>query len=123
VETLYPQRGGVREALDDVPFGPSGFARVLEPHQFDKSGRLVKRRKHLKASRAVDACAEAWAELLEEAIATLGANTVRKRLKPMEIVVAGGFTYFARFLGERGMSKAEAKRYLGAWEDELTQTP
>lgn len=122
VESLYPQRGGVREVLDDVPFGPTHFVEILVA---DAGGnkRLGTARKWREGTlqRLQASCAEAWAELLEEAIAAFGADAVRNQLDANEIVVAGAFTPFMRFVSRKAMSKSEAKRYLQAWEDELTR--
>lgn len=122
VESLYPQRGGVREVLDDVPFGPTRFVEILVA-ETDRNKRLGTGRKWREGTlqRLQASCVEAWAELLEEAIAAFGADAIRKRLDANEIVVAAGFTPFIRFVSRHAMSKSEAKRYLQAWEAELTR--
>lgn len=123
VISLYPKRGGVGEFLAEVPFGPLGFVGVLLD---DPSGRNagVARRKWRQGllQQVQTTCVEAWAELLEEAINVFGADAVRERLDSAELAVAGGFTHFARFLSDGAMSKAEKKRYVSAYEDEMTRT-
>ena len=121
VESLYPERGGVREHLDDMVFGPLGFYAVIAPIVFDSKGQAKPRRNLNALNLAQDSVAAAWTDLLEDAIVVFGPDTVRKQLENGEIAVAGGFTLFARHLARGGMTKAEAKRYLGAWEDELTR--
>jgi len=121
LEALYPDRGGVRE-LFDAPLGPSGFFEVVCPLEFDSAGVAKPRRKGLESlGRVTTTVAEAWADLLEEAISVFGAETVRKRLDASEFAVGGGFTPFATFLAKGGMPKAQATRCLSAWEDELTR--
>lgn len=122
VLTLYPERGGVREVLGDVPFGAIEFVNLLLAEN-GEGKRLGSGRKWKGGTltRAQNSCAEAWAELLEEAIAVFGADAVRNQLDANEIVVAGAFTPFMRFMSRKAMSKSEAKRYLQAWEDELTR--
>ena len=121
VASLYPERGGVREHLDDLVFGPLGFYWVIAPPSFDSRGREKPRRNLKSLGRVQDNVAEAWANLLEDALAVFGPDTVRKQLESTEIAVAGGFTFFYRHLARGGMTKAEAKRYLDDWEDELTR--
>ena len=121
VASLFPERGGLREHLDDGVFGPLGFYWVIAPPTFDSRGREKPRRNLKTLGRVQDTVAEAWADLLEDAIAVFGPDTVRKQLESAEIVAAGGFTSFARHLARGGMSKAEAKRYLDDWEDYLTR--
>ena len=121
VDQLYPKMSRVRELLDSLPFGPQGFIAICHP-QSKSSGRPVPSDKLLRTSKRVqDTVTAAWVELLEDAIAVLGAETVRKRLDPMEIAVAGGLTEFARFLASGGMTSAQAEKHLAAWE--LTWNP
>lgn len=122
VSTLYPERGGTREVLEDVPFGASGFAALLSSEK--GGGRLLGTKRKLQAgtvTRVQDTCAEAWADLLEEAIATFGVEAVRARLDANEFVVAGAFTPFIRFAAEIAGFRPDAKLLLQAWEDELTR--
>lgn len=113
VSSLYPDRGGTREVLDDLPFAASVFAGLF-PHEW---GRLQLGMVH----RVQDTCAEAWTDLLEEAIATFGAEAVRDQLDANEIVIAGGLTHFMSFVSSGAMSRSEAKRLLRAWDNELTR--
>lgn len=113
VSGLYPERGGSREVLEDVPFAAFRFAALLSSGK----GKLPLR----TVTRVQDKCAEAWSDLLEEAIALFGAEAVRARLDANEIVVAGGFTPFIQFVSKTAISKAEVKRLLQAWENELTR--
>lgn len=62
-------------------------------------------------------CMEAWADLVEVAVAQLGAEVVRRELEANAITSAAGFTEFALFLGEKkGMTKADRTKYLKKYQ-------
>ena len=88
---------------------PSGDGDVGAQRLWDSCGRV-------QATRS-----EAWAELLEAAIAANGADCVRKQLESAELAVAGGSTSFAMFCANGPMPKAEAERSFSAWTDQFTQ--
>ena len=122
VTALFPSNCGVREALDGVPFGPTGFlALVLRDVDGHPTGAATSQRRLDIYNRVQATCAEAWAELLEAAIKAYGADAVREKLESAELAVAGGFTSFAMFLANGPMPKAEAERSFSAWTDQFTQ--
>ena len=121
VDSLYPERGGVREVLDDLPWGLGGLYEALVPQRFDRSGNAHPRQVELQLPRETFlGIGYAWCDVLEEAVRVLGADVVRKRLDAAEFAVAGGCLPFAIHL-QRVLPKAQVQRLLKVWKDELTR--
>jgi hypothetical protein len=116
VEVLYPERGGLREVLDDLPFGAVNFIGLLgSPSSSGKRSGVLAYNETLGRAQAL--IVEAWAELLEAATAALGAKALRKILDEQELATAGGFTNFVMFLSKYGLTRAEGDRHLAEWAD------
>ena len=122
VDSLYPERGGVREVLDDLPWGLGGLYEALVPQRFDRSGKALPRQVELQLPRETFlGIGYAWCDVLEEAVRVLGADVVRKRLDAAELAVAGGCMPFAIHL-QSVLPKQQVQRLLRIWHDELTRS-
>ena len=113
VDVLYPERGGVGEVLDGLPWGLGGLCMLLAPMRFDRSGNALPRQVELP-NETMLGIGHSWCDVLEEALRVLGADAVRKRLDAAEFAIGGGCTSFAIHL-QGALPQKQVQRLLKLW--------